>query len=53
MIKSTHFALQISANVWLVTFVSDVGLTETRRLTAAEFAEVILGESKLGDPDLY
>jgi hypothetical protein len=45
---STHFAVQISADIWLVTFVSELGLTETRRLSAAEFAAVVLAERDLG-----
>lgn len=46
--KSTHFAFQISADIWLVTFVSELGLTETRRLSAAEFAAIVLAEGNLG-----
>lgn len=45
---STHFAVQLSSDIWLVTFVSELGLTETQRLTAAEFAAIVLAERRLG-----
>jgi hypothetical protein len=48
MIKTTHFAVQISFDDWQVTFVSELGVAETRRLTAEEFAAVVLAERDLG-----
>jgi hypothetical protein len=45
MIRSTHFAIQLSADFWLVTFVSEIGITETRRMTSAEFIAMIKAES--------
>ncbi|MEW9615638.1 hypothetical protein AB3G45_17635 [Shinella sp. S4-D37] len=48
MIKSTHFAVQLSRSVWLVTFVSEIGITETRRMTSVEFVAMIEGEARLG-----
>jgi hypothetical protein len=48
MIKATHFAVQISSDLWQVTFVSGIGITETRMLTAEEFAAVIIAERDLG-----
>lgn len=47
MIKSTHLAVQISSNIWLVTFVSELGLTETRRMTSDEFVTMIEREASL------
>lgn len=50
MIKCTHFAVQLSADAWMVTFVSELGSTETRRMTAAEFIAMIILESGIGSP---
>ncbi|MCJ8517787.1 hypothetical protein ABID21_000698 [Pseudorhizobium tarimense] len=49
MLKATHFAVQISSKVWLVTFVSELGETETRRMTSDEFIEMIRAEARLAD----
>ena len=46
--KRVHFAVQLSRSVWLVTVVSEVGITETRRMTSVEFVATIEGEARLG-----
>jgi len=50
MIVSTHFAVQIRRDIWLVTFVSELGITETRRMTATEFIKVIEDISSIHEP---
>lgn len=47
-IKSTHFAIQLSSAIWLVTFVSEIGITETRTMSSAEFIAMITAEARLG-----
>lgn len=49
MLKATHFAVQISSSVWLVTFVSEAGITESRRMTSDEFIAVIKAEARFDD----
>ncbi len=45
--KSTPFAIQLSDKDWLVTFVREIGIAETRRMTAAEFVAMVLVEANL------
>ncbi len=47
MIRSTHLPIQLNDDSWLVTFVSEAGISETRQMTAAEFANMVLSEAGL------
>lgn len=47
MIRSTHLAVQLDGNTWLVTFVSEIGIAETKRMSAEEFVAIILAERRL------
>lgn len=47
MITATHFAIQLSSATWLVTFVSEIDITETRTMTSAEFIAMIKAEARL------
>ncbi|MEH6691328.1 MAG: hypothetical protein V7774_09110 [Pseudorhizobium pelagicum] len=46
MLKATHFAVQISRKVWLVTFVCELRGSETRRMTSDEFIAMIQAEAR-------